>query len=212
MMVTARADHESGSPPSSRKSPRPRGRPRSFDSAAALVNIRHCFARCGYAGTSLDELASATGLARPSLYNAFGDKHAMFLRALDSEYGDICARFACLNESGSLPSRIGAFLEAATAGYGGGRSEQTSGIAFGAGTTEAATDPGVRAKLRQFNEAFDGAAGRALGRHTSSAAVSLLSAFALSLCIRSRSNASWSLDDLDLTALTCVLESCGGGG
>jgi TetR/AcrR family transcriptional regulator, copper-responsive repressor len=210
--VTASADHEVRSPPLSRKSARPRGRPRSFDSAATLVIIRHCFARRGYAGTSLDELASATGLARPSLYSAFGDKRAMYLSALDSEYCDIRTRFACLIESDPLPLRIGAFLEAATAGYGGRSSEHAPGIAFGTGSVEATTDPGVRSRLRQFNAAFDAAAERALGRHTSSAAVSLLSAFALSLCVRSRSNPSWSLDDIDLTALAFVLEPCGGDG
>ena len=37
----------------------------------------------GYASTSLDDLLSGTGLARQSLYTAFGDKHSLFLRALE---------------------------------------------------------------------------------------------------------------------------------
>lgn len=41
------------------------------------------FWTAGYAATSLDDLAAATGMNRPSLYGAFGDKRAMFLKAMD---------------------------------------------------------------------------------------------------------------------------------
>jgi len=129
----------------------------------------------------------------------------MFLRALDSEYEELCARFSCLDESAPSILRIAAFLEAATAGYGGGRFGQVVGVALGAAPAEAATDPEVRARLEQFNAAFDAAARSALGRDTPSAAVSLLSALAVSLCIRSRSNLSASLDDIDVTALASLL-------
>lgn len=37
----------------------------------------------GYAGTSLDELSDATGMNRPSLYLAFGDKRTLYLKALE---------------------------------------------------------------------------------------------------------------------------------
>ena len=40
------------------------------------------------AGTSLDDLVAVTGLGRGSLYGAFGDKHTIFLRALD-EYSNM---------------------------------------------------------------------------------------------------------------------------
>lgn len=62
---------------------RRRGRPRKFDEAAVLELARDVFWNHGYAATSLDDLASATGLNRPSLYAAFGDKHSLYLRALD---------------------------------------------------------------------------------------------------------------------------------
>lgn len=45
----------------------------------------------GYAGASLDELTAAMGLNRPSVYAAFGDKHALFLAALD-RYGATLGR------------------------------------------------------------------------------------------------------------------------
>jgi AcrR family transcriptional regulator len=47
-----------------------------------LRKARDVFWRAGYQATSLDLLSDATGLKRPSLYGAFGDKRAMFLAAL----------------------------------------------------------------------------------------------------------------------------------
>jgi AcrR family transcriptional regulator len=61
---------------------RPRGRPRSFDTEATLAQATLTFWRQGYATTSLDDLSAATGLNRPSLYGAFGDKHELYLQAL----------------------------------------------------------------------------------------------------------------------------------
>ncbi len=45
--------------------------------------MRDRFWQHGYAGTSVDDLMKATGLGKGSLYGAFGDKRAMFLRVLD---------------------------------------------------------------------------------------------------------------------------------
>ena len=58
-------------------------RPRSFDEAAVLRAARDKFWSSGYAGTKVDDIAAATGLGKGSLYGAFGDKHALFLRVYD---------------------------------------------------------------------------------------------------------------------------------
>ncbi|MEV6831904.1 TetR/AcrR family transcriptional regulator [Amycolatopsis sp. NPDC051102] len=58
-------------------------RPRSFDEAAVLETARDRFWATGYAGTKVDDIAAATGLGKGSLYGAFGDKHALFLRVFD---------------------------------------------------------------------------------------------------------------------------------
>lgn len=61
-------------------------RPRSFDENEVLDRVTRTFWERGYANTSIADLEAASGLGRQSLYSAFGDKHALFLRALD-RYG-----------------------------------------------------------------------------------------------------------------------------
>src|ERR1700692_3383022 len=59
------------------------GRPRSFDVEKALDRALQVFWRKGYEGASVSDLTKAVGINRPSLYAAFGDKKALFRRALD---------------------------------------------------------------------------------------------------------------------------------
>ena len=58
-------------------------RPKSFDEEAVLDQAVQLFWQRGYEGTSLADLETHLGLGRQSLYNSFGDKHALFLKALD---------------------------------------------------------------------------------------------------------------------------------
>lgn len=62
---------------------RARGRPRVFDEAQAREAILKTFWERGYASVSLDDLSLATGMGRPSLYAAFGNKEQMYLVALE---------------------------------------------------------------------------------------------------------------------------------
>ena len=64
-----------------------RGRPRSFDTETALDAATQVFWRHGFQGASMAELTAATGLSKPSLYAAFGDKEALYLHCL-RRYGE----------------------------------------------------------------------------------------------------------------------------
>ena len=57
-------------------------RPRQFNVDDALMAAMQAFWRRGYDATSLADLMAATGLQKGSLYQAFGDKHALFMMAL----------------------------------------------------------------------------------------------------------------------------------
>jgi TetR/AcrR family transcriptional regulator, copper-responsive repressor len=71
-----------GSEPAQAGAGRTRGRPRQYDPERALAKAAEAFWKHGYAATSLDDLVAATGMNRPSLYAAFGDKRDLYLRTL----------------------------------------------------------------------------------------------------------------------------------
>jgi TetR/AcrR family transcriptional regulator, transcriptional repressor for nem operon len=58
-------------------------RPREFDEEAVLDAAVQCFWAHGYEATSVRDLIEKTGITGASLYNAFGDKRALYQRALD---------------------------------------------------------------------------------------------------------------------------------
>lgn len=60
-------------------------RPRKFVEADVIASAGEQFMTTGYGGTTLDDLVKATGLGKQSLYNAFGGKRELFLRALTAE-------------------------------------------------------------------------------------------------------------------------------
>jgi TetR/AcrR family transcriptional repressor of nem operon len=79
-------------------------RPREFDEVTALEAAMACFWRRGYEATSMRDLASSMGISGPSLYNAFGDKRALFVSALE-RYLDHSPRARIKRLEASLPPK-----------------------------------------------------------------------------------------------------------
>lgn len=60
------------------------GRPKQFDREQVLQRAMELFWAKGYAATSMSDLVETLGVGRQSLYDSFGDKHELFLQALDT--------------------------------------------------------------------------------------------------------------------------------
>ena len=141
---------------------RPRGRPRAYDPETALEQAAEVFWKNGYDGTSLDDLAAATGMNRPSLYAAFGDKRALYLKTLQ-RYRDEARRMslALLEDAPPLRVYLARFYKAALDLYtrGGARGCYTVGTA----ATQSVTDPSVRAFVAESIRGTDGFLARLIG-------------------------------------------------
>lgn len=65
-----------------------RGRPRKTDPNGALETSMKLFWAKGFEGTSMNDLAVATGMAKPGLYATFGDKEALYTKALTHYFNE----------------------------------------------------------------------------------------------------------------------------
>ena len=142
------------------KSERTRGRPRSFDPDKVLQLARDAFWTAGYAATSLDDIARAPGLNRPSLYAAFGDKRSLYLAALRKTRADMAASMAgALGGEGSLREALLRLYAGAASAYLAGQDGQRGCFLIGTGVTESLPDPEIRqemaAAIASMDEAFE---------------------------------------------------------
>lgn len=87
------------------------GRPREFDFDDALDRAMGVFWAKGFEAASLDDLCTATGLGKSSLYAAFGDKRGLYMEALARYEAAAVARIsAAAADSGSPRKGIDAFI------------------------------------------------------------------------------------------------------
>jgi AcrR family transcriptional regulator len=136
--------------------PKRRGRPRAYDPDAALMRATETFWRNGYSATSLDMLGAATDMNRPSLYGAFGDKRALYLKALDryaqqSKLGIDQA----LDYGRPLAEGLKRFYDMALSLYLPEDGKPRGCFLIGTAVTEAAKDPEIRARLASALHGFD---------------------------------------------------------
>jgi TetR/AcrR family transcriptional regulator, copper-responsive repressor len=136
------------------------GRPRAYEPDAALQRAFEVFWKKGYNATSLEDLAAATGMNRPSLYAAFGDKHTLYLKALDY-YGRLSAAQMGDAFTADIPLRDALLrvYDAALTIYFSGKGRPRGCFSVGTATTEAAEDPEIRAILvggvRRLDKGFE---------------------------------------------------------
>jgi TetR/AcrR family transcriptional regulator, transcriptional repressor for nem operon len=122
-------------------------RPREFDEDEVLREARDQFWATGYAGTSMDAIAAATGLGKGSLYGAFGDKHQLFLRIFEAYCADIIDRVRRRLEGpeGEAFTRLRAYVKASAAMTAADSTRR--GCLLAKGTAELAEhDPSVAAR------------------------------------------------------------------
>jgi AcrR family transcriptional regulator len=128
--------------------PRRRGRPRAYDPQAALGRATDAFWKTGYSATSLDEISAATGMNRPSLYAAFGDKRALYLEALAGYWRmSHAATREALAGDRPLDEVLMRAYEAALCIYFSGEGHPRGCFVMGTAVTEAVEDPDIRKSL-----------------------------------------------------------------
>jgi AcrR family transcriptional regulator len=136
--------------------PRKRGRPPAYDADRALSGARDVFWDAGYAASSLDELSAAMAMNRPSVYGAFGDKEALYLKTLERYRDD---GLAALHEALDPKRPLREGLEAVYANsidiYLGGLNAARGCFLIGTATAEAVSRAAVRDVLRGSLQAFD---------------------------------------------------------
>lgn len=128
--------------------PKRRGRPRAYEPEVALGKALDLFRKDGFAGTSLDDLSAATGMNRPSLYAAFGDKRELYIKSYERYRAD--ARAAMIEIfRGELPirERLERICAAALDIYVADKSEPRGCFTVITAASEAVADPEIRAMV-----------------------------------------------------------------
>jgi TetR/AcrR family transcriptional regulator, copper-responsive repressor len=133
-----------------------RGRPRAYDAETALKRATETFWRAGYAGTSLDSIAAATGMNPPSLYAAFGNKHALYLGAL-AHYWELslAATRDALAEDRPLADSLMHAYDAALSIYFSGKGSARGCFVIGTAVTETVEDAEIRKSVAAGLRAID---------------------------------------------------------
>jgi TetR/AcrR family transcriptional regulator, copper-responsive repressor len=127
-----------------------RGRPRGYQPEVALAKALDLFRRDGFAATSLDDLSAVTGMNRPSLYGAFGDKRELYIKSYQRYRDD--ARGAMLEvfrAEAPLRVRLQRIYAIALDIYLGGEYGPRGCFTVMTAASEAVADPQIRAMALQ---------------------------------------------------------------
>ena len=132
-----------------------RGRPRQFDEDEALTGAMLLFWEKGLSATSLDDLAIAMNMNRPSIYNAFGNKDAIYRKSLARFCGQLDKGMQeTLNASTSVDIGLNAFFEQAIEVYC-GSNPQMGCLMICTAPSEAVSNPEVGKDLKDLISRLD---------------------------------------------------------
>jgi TetR/AcrR family transcriptional regulator, copper-responsive repressor len=176
------------------------------------------FWRLGYSGTSLEELSTATDMNRPSMYAAFGDKRALYLKTLDSYIETAHREAARIFASGAtFAQELTEFLKLALSWYLPEGAPARGCYLIATAATECMLDAEVKQRLQRALEQFDQliaqrvrqarAAGELPGTADAEALASMVMAVNHTLAFRSRAGVPRAVLDTIITGAVQVI--CG---
>lgn len=146
-------------PPVSASGPRRRGRPRAYEPGVALGRALDLFRKQGFAATSLDDLSEATGMNRPSLYGAFGDKRELYIKSYQRYREEARASMAeIFRQEMPVRQRLERIFASALNIYLSGDTGPRGCFTVVTAASEAVSDPEIRAMvldgLTELDKAF----------------------------------------------------------
>jgi TetR/AcrR family transcriptional regulator, copper-responsive repressor len=136
--------------------PKRRGRPRTYQPEVALGKALDLFRQGGFAATSLDDLSAATGMNRPSLYGAFGDKRELYIKSYQRYSDDARAAMVDIfREPLPIRQRLQRIYAVALDIYVSGESGPRGCFTVMTAASEAVADPDIRAMVLEGFSALD---------------------------------------------------------
>jgi AcrR family transcriptional regulator len=134
--------------------PKRRGRPRAYQPEIALGKALDLFRRDGFAATSLDDLSAATGMNRPSLYGAFGDKRELYIKSYQRYRADArAAMLEIFRDELPIRKRLERIYAVALDIYLSGEAGPRGCFTVMTAASEAVSDPDIRSLvLEGFSE------------------------------------------------------------
>src|ERR1041385_197824 len=139
--------------------PKRRGRPRAYQPEVALGKALDLFRKQGFAATSLNDLSEATGMNRPSLYGAFGDKRELYIKSYQRYREEArAAMIEIFRQEMPVRQRLERIFASALNIYLSGETGPRGCFTVVTAASEAVSDPDIRAMvldgLTELDKAF----------------------------------------------------------